>query len=159
MGCDIHAYIEFQDTYDVERGTWSSFGGQLYPGRDYRLFARLAGVRGEQPVGLVAPRGIPDKLGWDANEDWWLTVAADGDAPGTDLCPISRAEEYVRRYGSRFSDASKRWVSNPDWHTPSWLTLTELIKVVRGCNNVRWQAILAAMAALPNARLVFWFDN
>jgi hypothetical protein len=84
VGCDIHGMIE-----RAERGTYSTrdawcrwrAAGEVDVGRDYELFAALAGVRNY--VGLVpicAPKGLPgyggleeDSLGgyhrWDAAND------------------------------------------------------------------------------------------
>lgn len=62
-------------------------------------------------------------------------------------------------------------VSNPTWHTPSWLTLEEISKSLQHFEfdirsvPVEFHAIMEAMKALENhyghgkSRLVFWFDT
>jgi hypothetical protein len=42
MGCDIHAYVESKKP---DSKTWWGFGGRINPGRNYRMFGKLAGVR------------------------------------------------------------------------------------------------------------------
>ncbi len=65
MGCDIHMFLE----YKVNDGEWQAHpahkedsSGSIVElgccGRDYKLFAKLAGVRGEGP----RPLGIPDDI-------------------------------------------------------------------------------------------------
>jgi hypothetical protein len=112
VGCDIHGMIE-----RAERGTYSTrdawcrwrAAGEVDVGRDYELFAALAGVRNY--VGLVpicAPKGLPgyggleeDSLGgyhrWDAAND--------------------EPNDYFQAY-------YERW--HVDAHSASWLTLAEL---------------------------------
>lgn len=65
MGCDIHVYIEYKLgdgpwTLDkghkvVDEGSYKYLEDAWATGRDYALFARLAGVRGSGPK----PRGVP----------------------------------------------------------------------------------------------------
>lgn len=59
MGCDIHMMIEYSP-YKRSDGepSWSSFGGDFNPGRDYTMFGYLAGVRGDGPP-VVDLRGMP----------------------------------------------------------------------------------------------------
>lgn len=78
MGCDIHCYVEYRNPkseYDPTR--WNDFGGQINPGRNYRIFGALAGVRHGQPKGCVPARGIPPDLAWQAHGDWWVYVTDD----------------------------------------------------------------------------------
>ena len=65
------------------------------------------------------------------------------------------------------------FVTNPDWHSHSWLTLDELKKVQKEYENTenfkQWgvhielNAIIATMESLNAsgkiARFTFWFDN
>ncbi len=50
MGCDIHVFIEYSRKPELEKSTgrrfWDNFGARFNPGRDYLMFALLAGVRG-----------------------------------------------------------------------------------------------------------------
>jgi len=55
------------------------------------------------------------------------------------------------------------WVTQPDWHSHSWLTTAELIEVIGEDIGPEYKAVIAAMQSLESsgheARLVFWFDN
>lgn len=53
MGCDIHIHVEIK----VD-GKWEHYA-QPYCQRHYRLFERMAGVRGEVQNAIAAPRGLP----------------------------------------------------------------------------------------------------
>ncbi len=53
MGCDIHLHTEVK----IE-GKWRHYS---CPGvlRDYRMFEKMAGVRGDVENAIVAPKGLP----------------------------------------------------------------------------------------------------
>jgi len=91
MGCDIHLVLEQRDAdlgwvgIDTFAGHESSYGrGYNSPAarsRNYKLFAALAGVRGDGPT----PRGIPEdastttrllvkELGSDGHSHSWLPL-------------------------------------------------------------------------------------
>ena len=65
MGCDIHLYIEYKNKmveFDGYKYSWHDFGKCINPGRNYVLFALMAGVRNygnELPV-IVPRRGMPE---------------------------------------------------------------------------------------------------
>lgn len=158
MGCDIHCYVEFKGKGD-ER--WRPFGGRINPGRYYRLFGRLAGVRGG--TALVPPRGYPDDAAYNADGDHWLFIH---DAGGDNCVTPSRAIEYVGSYGSRYkldSDGKAAWVSDPDWHSHTWLTPDEFAAALLPDAQPTYRALLAAMRSLEGegyaVRIVIWFDN
>lgn len=122
MGCDIHCYIEYKPAGSDD---WSDFGGRINPGRNYDLFAKLAGIRNYDEIEPVAkPRGYPKDAAYEAE---------------------------------------KKYVSNPDWHTHSWLTADEFAVAIEGSGEPEYEAILAAMRSFEaggaQARIVFWFDN
>ena len=160
MGCDIHCYIEYHDGHD----RWSGFGGRINPGRDYQLFGLLAGVRGAMPP-LIPPRGMPTDAGYSANHDNELAVATSQYPDGTDS---DKAAEWVANGVSKW--ARKGFVTHPDWHTHSWLTLDEFERVLTAYYvptgqtvSPQYCAVREAMRELAKgygaARLVFWFDN
>jgi hypothetical protein len=168
MGCDIHLYIEYCYNPDKTDAYWQSFG-HIRPGRDYEMFTALAGVRGSyEPI--VHPRGVPDKMGFESEWDYYLTVN-DKYKDQEGYCSTTTADRWVEEgTGERIlplqDGTSIRKVVNPDWHTPSWLTAEEFEGAIKlsedRCgdkSNPSYQAILAAMKALPNARVVIWFDN
>jgi hypothetical protein len=84
MGCDIHTYVEYRSKVPDSSGQWYNFGGDLCLGRYYPIFARLAGVRDYKDTPHIAPRGMPERLGFatkysldrwggDAHDISWLT--------------------------------------------------------------------------------------
>lgn len=172
MGCDIHLYIEHVPFADRDGGLyWVNFGGRFNPGRDYAMFGKLAGVRGEGRNAIVPPRGLPTgRLGFSTSDDWWLYISDTG-GEGEGVVPRAKAEEYARyappgENPYRLGSAGEiRWVRHPDWHTASWLTRVEydaaLLSV--GGHDVAYDAVSAVMSVFARAgqetRVVFWFDN
>lgn len=162
MGCDIHCYVEYKRKDSTH---WNSFGERINPGRNYTLFGLLAGVRGDDSP-LYAVRGIPSDMGYYAASDYWLYISHDSkDQEGN--CSPEQAEKYIQ-YGSHYSADSTR-VSHPDWHSHSWLSITEFATVLDRYHTiplhpsaVEYRALLAAMRVLNeeyDVRIVFWFDN
>lgn len=74
MGCDIHAFVEYRTrTPSADRlGGWHGFGEQLWLGRHYGIFCRLAGVRCREES-TVEQRGVPedadDLVRWGQEKD------------------------------------------------------------------------------------------
>ena len=175
MGCDIHAYIEYSDFNDKEgKPYWSPFGGSLNLGRDYSMFARLAGVRGDESP-LYPPKGLPPDLAFEADTDVKVWVTDDGKASEGE-CTTQQASAWLENGSSTLIVDKKtdegrhlRAVSHPDWHTHSWLTAEEYRTVLATARlagdqfAVTYYAALAAMESLERhgakVRLVFWFDN
>jgi hypothetical protein len=156
MGCDIHAYIENQPYKESSPEYWWKIA-DLHAQRNYAMFGLLAGVRGGEP--LFAPRG------WDKNSstkwEFCMWISDEPDADGT--CSKEQARKYVS-YGSEIID--EKWVTNPDWHTPSWLTAAELEQVIRAYKEKysqyesdEWEGYLELMKRIPESRIIFWFDN
>jgi hypothetical protein len=137
MGCDIHGVIQIPLGGGTAPDWVTVFQFEFIP-RDYRIFGKLAGVRGiETPV--VSPRGIPTD--WQcSNEDHDLHECPfDGDAhTPTWLHP----DEY-RQVLEWYREQEDRWPENDD------------------LNLACYEAIGAALDALHEipARLVVWFDN
>lgn len=157
MGCDIHCYVEY-----TRAGTehWSGFGGRINPGRNYALFALIAGVRNcNEVTPIIPPRGFPDNAAYDANDDRWLCVT---DTEGEGFCTRAQAEDYVQ-YGSVWRDEEKKFVSHPDHHTHTWLTPDEWAKATEEAGLPEYHAITAALRSFEHrgyvARVVIWFDN
>ena len=165
MGCDIHCYIEYAGLYNEDY--YDSFGGEIYIGRDYNLFNLMAGVRSHYPNPVIAPRGIPSNLGFEAGNDYHLMVNDEfAEKEYEKYTTQALAEQWVKNNLSQWVIDPKRpefvRVTHPDWHTPSWLTREEIISIKRKLKykNICLNAITAAMKELgPTARLVFWFDN
>ena len=156
MGCDIHCYIEYKSP---DTDGWSDFG-RINPGRNYDLFGKLAGVRRIEVTPVVEPRGLPEDVAYAASSDAWLFVTDTGSSEG--CCSREQAEQWVG-WGARYRNSEKEFVSNPDWHSHSWLTPNEFAIAIEGSGEPEYEAILAAMRSFEaggfQARVVFWFDN
>jgi len=164
MGCDIHCYIE----YRREGGSWDSFGGEISPGRCYDLFELLAGVRGSKEKAVVPPRGMPGDPAFRADLDHKFLISTGG---GDGHTTPEMAARYVKDCGAKYIMGGPGvigWVTNPDFHTHSWLTVEELREVLIQYHRLasecpEYHAMLAAMMMFERSgcesRLVFWFDN
>lgn len=177
MGCDVHCYLEYRtkNPQSDYQKYWSSFGGRINPGRDYLLFARIAGVRGPKDMAVVQPRGVPSDMGWRAEGDYWMYIVEDEkDLAESGYCLRSKAEEWVKGWGCVYKDyqdeqGRPKWVSHPDWHTHTWLTPDEWEKAITLEEELHekagpcYYAMLAAMRSFEQqeyeARVVLWFDN
>ena len=179
MGSDIHLFVETFATGESQAEAWSD--GEIDLIRDYDLFCALAGVRGERPP-LFAPRGLPRDVSSAVFERYFLFVldAADrasGNWDGFHTIDPAGAEDYIRSGKAHRPDPSYvkfnmtaplGHVSNPDWHTPSWLGKGEL-RAALSAHKVEPTAdflvVEDLMEALERrfperrARIVFWFDN
>lgn len=160
MGCDIHMYAEYAKAGDAEH--WRDFGGHINPGRDYGLFAKLAGVRGE---GAMFPvRGVPSGLSYEAQGDNAFFVT---DSKGDRYVSRDTAQGWVDRGISQWTDDRECFVTDPDNHTHSWVTPAELRQALEAPgpwpHGDEYWALLAALEELERrgntARVVFWFDN
>jgi len=164
MGADIHMYAEYKPR---GYGQWLTFGGRINPGRSYRLFARLANVRGG---GAMFPvRGMPADAAYEALWDDRFYISTE---PSESYVAPEVAEQWVHDGVSSYApkaDGTPGWVTNPDWHSHSWLTASELAEVYESFTDedpipVEYYALLAALRELETradaeARVVFWFDN
>lgn len=141
MGCDIHCYIEYRGKVrynDEEEGKrWGSFGGRINPGRNYAMFTLMAGVREwvGKDVKLFKPKGLPEGIGYSANDDNYLYVTADKACKCWESGTVteSNAARWVASGSSVYKNDSRGkplWVSHPDWHSHSWLSLEEYRQVL-----------------------------
>lgn len=137
MGCDIHAFIELYSKQEYAKHDAcfvDCFAEEVSFGRDYVLFGLLAGVRHHaHPV--ISPRGLPNdpKMSHQADSRYHMTVL---DCPnpedvfmGFNCISRERAEVYVNSGSTHYSDDKKNRIVDPAWHTPTWLTLDELIEL------------------------------
>jgi hypothetical protein len=181
MGCDIHAFVEYRYKPEAKEYSQSDLGmaegsssssrwwgfGQVDIGRNYSLFGLLAGVRGtQQPV--AEPRGVPKDISWQTEHLYALYVVDKVDSfYGEHACSKEDAERWLSKAcSSVWREGEHRMITGPDWHTPSWVSTSELETVVERYGErvpPELAAVLAAMKALEkggcDARLVFWFDN
>lgn len=104
MGCDIHALIERRSPH-----RWLNSGDPDI-GRNYEIFAVLAGVRNYEGITPIAePRGLPAFKGWERFSDGeaWLSFNSYEEQPCREMV------QMAERYGE-------------DGHSASWLTLAEI---------------------------------
>jgi len=137
MGCDIHLYIEYKSKkteFDGYDSGWQSFGGRINPGRNYAMFGLMANVRncysdGKLPV-LVEPRGMPEDAGYTATDDNRIYIS---ETESEDYVCMETAKRWVNSGSSKFindNDGNPTWVTQPDWHSHSWLTTSEFESVL-----------------------------
>jgi len=136
MGCDIHLYIEYKSKkteFDGYNPGWQSFGGSINPGRNYAMFALMADVRNygddKLPV-LVKRRGMPEDAGYTATDDNRIYIS---ETKSEDYVSMETAKRWVESGSSKFindKDGNPTWVTQPDWHSHSWLTTSEFESVL-----------------------------
>jgi hypothetical protein len=163
MGCDIHAYIDYDSFVQSDTKPYTDCFAELHLGRDYNLFNEMASVRGNG--GLFSPRGLPEHISWRV--DWENTLyVITGPFEEEGCCTREKAEKWVARGYSKWADDGHTKVTHPDWHSHSYLYLDEVKQVYKalGYPHDELKAVIAAMKALngknpERSRLVFWFDN
>ncbi len=133
------------------------------------MFSILAGVRsGDDSTTLFTPKGLPKDLGWESKGDN-RNYISDDDGEGN--VSKERAAKWVAEGYSKIED--EYWVTNPDWHSHSWLTPDEYQQAVECYQKIaaphgyhldaEYITILDCLRSFEKqgkeARLVFWFDN
>lgn len=177
MGCDIHAYLEASCTPDSP--SWRCIADLHLP-RDYAMFTEMADVRNDTETPSARPaKGMPEgKISyWVDMEFFSVTILKDEDFDETReaSCSVQSAQEYVNGWGSTLRRPDDgivpgNAISNPDWHSASWLSTNEYAAALHDCGlknphavNPGYFAVLAMMEYYErvgcSARLVFWFDN
>lgn len=133
MGCDIHLHAE-----KLVDGKWvhivpptgvDSFGDDFgytprwYRGRNYELFAVLAGVRNYGDITPIAePRGIPGDISEETFQDFTLRVDDDKEDAGEDgYCSAAQAASWKSEF------LRPGVIAGPDWHSASWFSVAELL--------------------------------
>lgn len=136
MGCDIHCYVEYRNRGDENR-SWRDFGGRINPGRNYLMFSIMAGVRcwNENENVLFRPKGLPKDIAYSAQDDNFLYITDNEKCScgGSRSVSMERAERWVKNGSSVFKhdqNGKPTWVSGPDWHSHSWLSLEEYRQVL-----------------------------
>ena len=163
MGCDIHCYIEYRKP---DSKFWNDFGGRINPGRHYAQFARMAGVRNYWEIDVkYPPRGYPADASFAARDDNHLYITQ---TEGDGYVTPEQAEKWIAGGYSKYmkdcdGDENRSFVTNPDYHSHSWLSTEEFACTLSDLSDPEYLAILAAMRSFENqgfvTRLVFWFDN
>lgn len=169
MGCDIHLSVEYRrkqakTNYDND---WDSFGGvAINYGRNYNLFAKMnMNVRNDGYIVGYDERGLPSDASHFVNSANECYVVEGN--PTDDECLRTDAERWVKNGSSKWVNEDQKRVTQPDWHSHSWLTFEEFEQCVNDvCDfdwGIRWHSILSAMNTLDKngfeTRVVFWFDS
>lgn len=185
MGADIHMFVEYrnkeraqEDKTEGRKPYWYAYGGRVNPGRNYTLFAVLAGVRGQYDDSFD-PKGIleKDEMGCISGREAHLYIL---DKPTSEIheegcCYREQAEKWAQ-YGRRI--IKDKWIEHPNWHSHTWMSIEELEEAFNRYKAhatsewgrevtdvpVEYRALLASMKALEDGgenevRVVFWFDN
>lgn len=129
MGCDIHLHTEIKIA-----GVWHHYGAPDVP-RDYELFGKMAGVRGDERA-IIIPRGVPANLS--------LVTAIDAQTWRTDghswswFGPkeISELEQWWREKKKDYFEDNFGYLFGNGW--------THFGGPKSPIQDVRW---------------IFWFDN
>lgn len=139
MGCDIHFFVELKTGADPHGWEAEGAEGAFYEGRSYLLFAHLAGVRNDDPN--LKPIVEPRGLPEDMSS-------------------------FVRDYMG--DEVCGKWDFAPDYHSHSYLTLTELLAYnwpddLQHFNDttIHQLVMLSAQPGMTtdDIRIVFAFDN
>ena len=128
MGQDIHAFIEVEyDNDHIDGGMYVRSWGKVDLRRNYWLFGLMAGSGRAEVAPLVPARGIPERLGSQAQLDpfpYWLIV--NDDIADHGFCSSHSAAKYVAMHHTEKEVNGQRWVRHPDAHTASYLYTDEL---------------------------------
>jgi hypothetical protein len=144
MGCDIHLHVEVK----IE-GKWEHYHAPNIS-RSYKLFEKMAGVRGEIKNAISSPKGLPDDLNiitrksaeyWDVDgHSWswlnleeisilsdWLHDLGSKEEKGFLNCDLEHSILHCYCEGNSFAGIIKYPDEKPEW--------------------------------IEDVRFVFWFDN
>lgn len=177
MGCDIHAVIEkyathsmvYEDRPDAYR-YWHNAGDPRL-GRDYELFAVLAGVRNDRGIIPIAePRGLPDDTDSmfaayaeaydvDGHSHSWLTL--------DEIRAFSPDQEIDDNHLVSKRDKDGTIIETVGWTNRSGLEPVGRRRVFGLWGTDHWDALRRQMERIANefdgdgsrVRLVFFFDN
>jgi hypothetical protein len=154
MGCDIHAYIEM---YNNSSDPFvDCFAENISIGRDYKLFGLLAGVRSHNTANAT-PKGIPTSpgLSYMCGHHYYLNVCDMHNQPNTHSNPIcfhgrrcistEDAHKVVTEGRAKYVDAQKTIITDPDWHSATYLCLAEMMQVRKQylLDNVMYESELS----------------
>ena len=172
MGCDVHAFIEYDCNTEFPQDV-----GEIHLGRNYLMFAFLAGVRafnGIKPI--IPPKGVPDKLGYYTRLEYYLFVdekieETNWDSRSVNLRDANRWTQD--KISTDHVENGRRYISHPDWHTPTWFSADEFEQVIKAVEaylktdsdyeeakvSPIYYGVLAMLRALPDSRIIMWWDN
>jgi len=105
MGCDIHAYLEYDEPDSTmgeqpHKGTpfqYAEHFGRVSIHRNYFLFGILAGVRDNSVEPVSLPRGLPERLSWNCLYDLILRVVDPKEDNEDNIDWVDNSEGFCRR--------------------------------------------------------------
>lgn len=152
MGCDIHLIAESKA---ININSWWPLAEFHLP-RNYMIFGHMAdGLRYSGAKKPFPLKGFPKDASYLSKERYYMLLA--------DLTDKEIAE--YKSYGSKVVD--KIYLEHPDWHSASWLSLSELSVALTNAIGdddylipSEYIALVEFMQAIDSrTRVVFWFDN
>ena len=184
MGCDIHLMVELRkkvenpDSARLDRWYNGGFTGE-FSSRIYGMFARMANVRayGDDDYKVkFEPRGLPEDMTWWSQRQFYLNVIDDENAVdwGDGYCLVENAERWVEKGYSKWLVEDHTIITDPDYHSCSWLTASELRECFDDCfknedgtyhgDYVEWLGLVSLCEGIESdgkheCRVVFCFDN
>ncbi|WP_444917490.1 hypothetical protein [Microbulbifer sp. JMSA003] len=169
MGRDIHLYVETSFGHkehfsDVAYMRAFAEGGSIDIARNRELFGLL-----------YSNKGLPNILSDEICREFYNYVREpDENLRTLDYIDRKDADKIIAEgrghYRSLYGQENK-WISETDWHSPSYLTLAEVLQTVEttGFHFNRlpadFRVVIKLLEALEGeydtvcARIVFWFDN
>lgn len=192
MGCDIHMFTEKRvgnrwetaDFFHYEpnaKGEMELTRLEFMGNRNYRLFARLAGIRngyGIEPIDT--PRGVPKDLseyvqGWyDVEHDWtfghsYLTLRDILEFKPTEDLPSGgyTTQENANMIEAGLDPSNFLIYEEPEGDHNVYIEFQEkdeafewfIEKLKERVEDIWWEFAYHPEEYLDNFRLVFWFDN
>ena len=162
MGCDIHIITEYKAK---NTNNWCSLTDHpINPGRNYELFNKLSGVRGNNLEPIATP-GWPSPTGWAAKFATTLRVIEPTETLREQTAYRADAERWVTTGLSKWvedNDGVARSVTNPDWHSYGHCTIEQMAKALRKNSSPEYRAMLAAARSLEkdgmDVRFLFFYD-
>ena len=135
MGSDIHLHIEMK----VD-GKWEHYGCPKVD-RDYRLFEKMAGVRGNIENAIHEPKGLPKdisiltELDYNGYESYWHSAS---------WLDIKEVKEL------------RQWLDSRGGYMNGYDLEHNILKTYLFSNSL---TCLDEFDSIEDMRLVFWFDN
>lgn len=149
MGADIQIFIEQRRS----GSRWLSLG-VLPVDRDYEVFDALTSARRGMPTD-------PSPITEGANQ-WFVNP---GPKESDNECTSAEAAELVANGDCRWVDAEHHWITAPDHHDHSWMTLDEWTDALAPIANPsdQYHALSAYGQSLRSrgweVRFVFWLKG
>jgi hypothetical protein len=138
MGCDIHGHFEIK-----VRGRWLHYNMPRIE-RNYRLFGRMAGVRGDEKP-IVEPRGLPKDMSeiTKLEYEWWGV-----DAHTSSWFNAEEIAEIIEYHESLVEPSQRYKIAHEEWFY---------------LDGNGWDGFLKYRKDYPeeieDIRFIFWFDN